>query len=285
MTVQESGRFGVFEETIGQEKSLRKTEFEEVSENIVCFHLGFCRILEKFDFFESSVLEYLDVILSNECFVLSFNLIAISSIAFNCFVMKEMAKKYFDSVSFGIMKDIIECNMFCCNFQERQQCKFPLVQMPVLCDWAFLLAMHRNIDSKVTTCDSAFVLNQNEIKECQFSSQSPTDKIGKEYSVPCEVLKLSGGSGCKSVSTFLRKKTNHCIEIDDSVQIINVSTFYDTDSLTEIIFSSKNGLKEIDGMEQCVSLCRIEIGSSVEVIGGCDFFECTSLSAIIFFIR
>jgi hypothetical protein len=202
MTVQGCGQFRVIEETIRKEKSLMKTEFEEVSENIVCFDLRFCRIIEKFDFFESSVLEYLDVILSNEYFMPLFNLIAISSIALNCFVMKEMAKKYFDSISFGRMKDIIECNMFCCNFHKKQHSEFSLVQMPVLYDWAFLIAIDRNVDSKGRTCDSAFLLNQKEIKECQFSSQSPNDKIGNEFSLFCEVLKLSGGSGCKCVSIF-----------------------------------------------------------------------------------
>jgi hypothetical protein len=43
-------------------------------------------------------------------------------------------------------------------------------------------------------------------------------------------------------------------------------------------------LREIRGIEKCVSLCRIEIPSLVVVIGWFGFSGCTSLKEIVFFI-
>jgi hypothetical protein len=93
MTVQEYGQFRMFEKGIGNEKFLMKIESQEASENLVCFDLKFCRIVEIFEFFEGLILEHLDVIPSSECFVSSFDLITLSSIDFHFFVMNEMIKK------------------------------------------------------------------------------------------------------------------------------------------------------------------------------------------------
>jgi hypothetical protein len=94
MTVQECGQFHMFSKGIGKETSLMKIESEEVYENIVCFDFKCCRIVEIFEFFESSILEHLNVIPFNECFVSSFDLIPISNIDFKVSMLNEMMKKH-----------------------------------------------------------------------------------------------------------------------------------------------------------------------------------------------
>jgi hypothetical protein len=282
MTFQRSGQFPRFEVRIGKEQSLIKIESEKVYENIVCFGLRFYRIVEEFRFFGTLILECLNLILSNECFVPSFNLIAISDIDIDFVVMNDKMKKLLDTVDLGRMRNVIEYNEFYHDCHEKTRSQFSVLQMPIFCDSVFLIEIDQIVDLKVRTFDTAFVLNQNKIEKCLFSWKCSYDKIESQFSVFYEVLKLSGGSGYESVSTFYRKKSNHCIEIHDFVKIINVNTFCDSDSLTEIIFASTNNLREIHGFEKCVSLRRIEIPSSVEVIGEYGFSECTSLNEVLF---
>jgi hypothetical protein len=180
------------------------------------------------------------------------------------------------------VKDIIKWNEFYYNFDENKKSQFSMLEMSIFCDSLFLIANERTVDSKVRTYDAAFVLNQNQIYECQFSWKCANDTIESDFDVFREVLRLSGGSSCEGISTFYRQRSNHCIEIDDSVRIIDVNTFRGGDSLTEIIFSSRNNLKEIHGFENCVSLCRIEIPSSVKLIGQGGFSGCTSFHEVIF---
>jgi hypothetical protein len=98
-----------------------------------------------------------------------------------------------------------------------------------------------------------------------------TLKEGKDVSIENEmyevrqVLKLSGGC-----SNFSWMKSDDCVKIDDSVEIISRTDFQSCSSLNEVILSSDSHLKEIRGFRECTSLCRIEIPSSVEVIDiGC----------------
>jgi hypothetical protein len=57
--------------------------------------------------------------------------------------------------------------------------------------------------------------------------------------------------------------SNDCIEIDDSVEIIERDDLRGFESLREVRFSFGNHLHEIDDIKKCRSLCRIEIPSSV----------------------
>jgi hypothetical protein len=124
MAVQESRQFRIFDEAIGNEKSLMVVQSEGVYENTVCFRLRFCQILERFRVFETSILQYLDVVISNGYFVSFFNLSAISNIDFAFFVMEAMMKKHFPSVHLERIKNMIEYHEFYENFSEQNKSEF-----------------------------------------------------------------------------------------------------------------------------------------------------------------
>jgi hypothetical protein len=265
---------------IGKEKSLIKIKSDEFYDDIVCFDLRFCQIVQRFAFFEASILEHLYVILSNGCFVSALNLIGIFNVDFVCFVMKEVMKKHFCSVCLRTTKDIIRCHKFYCNFYERNKSEFSMLEMPIFSDLTFLIEPERIVDWRIRACDTAFLWNH--VIEFEFSRRCEYDKIETEFDVFREVLKLSGGSGRENVSTSYRKKSHRCLDIDDSVEIITRRAVYGNESFTAINFSSKNNLSEIHGFENFMSLRRVEIPSSVEVIGAFGFFGCTLLNDIIF---
>jgi hypothetical protein len=138
MTVQGSAHSCLFEGRIGEEKSLMKIESEKVCENIVCFYVRFCRIVEKIEFIESSLPEYFDVILSNECFMRSFNVISIFNIDFPFFVMN----KYLDFSYLEQMKVVIEYNEFYNDFHEKNKSEFSVFEVPIVCDLVFMIEIH-----------------------------------------------------------------------------------------------------------------------------------------------
>jgi hypothetical protein len=180
------------------------------------------------------------------------------------------------------MKDVIECSEFYHDFYESKQSEFSVLQMSIFQSSVSLPVIGKIIDSKVGTCDATFLLNENQIEEPQFSWKCPASKIENEFYALREVLKLGGGSGWRSFSVFYRKKSKHCIEIQDFVQTVNPHTFCDSNSLTKIIFSSKDNLREINGFQRCTSLRQIKIPSSVRVIGWYGFCQCLSLNKVIF---
>jgi hypothetical protein len=84
--------------------------------------------------------------------------------------------------------------------------------------------------------------------------QEEKENDESEMQVICEILKLSGGSKCEDVSSFGEKPLKKFVEIDDSVEIIEINDFLGNDSFTEVVFSSTSQLKEISGFQQCRSL-------------------------------
>jgi hypothetical protein len=145
-----------------------------------------------------------------------------------------------------------------------------------------LIEGDRTIDSKVGTSDTAVSWNQNQIEKRPFSWKSAKGKIEHEFSVFPEISKVSSGSGWENGAIVNRQKPDHSIEIDDFVQIIHVNILWGSHSLTEIVFSSKNNVREIWGFARCRSFCRAEIPSSVEIIETYGFVECISLNKMIF---
>jgi hypothetical protein len=71
--------------------------------------------------------------------------------------------------------------------------------------------------------------------------------VGEEKNLMRQLLNLSGGS---------RDKSQNCIKIDDSIEVIGSRDFLQYDPLNEIIVSSKGLLIKIDGFQKCTSLCR-----------------------------
>jgi hypothetical protein len=205
MKVRGCGQFPVLEEAIEKGKSLMRTEFRAVSANIVSFGLRFCRIVEEFRFFETPILSSLDVILSNQCFVPSLNFMIISNIDFTFFLMEKVMKKHFDSVYLRKMKDRIEENEFHHDLHEKSTFEFSVPEIPICCNSTFLIEIGGTIYSKIGTCDATFILNQNQIEEYQFSWKSASGKIEQEFFVLREMMQLSGGSSCESVSIFYRQ--------------------------------------------------------------------------------
>jgi hypothetical protein len=282
MTIPRFGQLARFQERSENEESLIKIESDGVHEYIGLFNQRFCRFVAEFDLCETSILESLNVIPFNEFFVLLFNLIGLSNTDFAFFVMKEMMNKYFDSICLTMTKDIIDYHEAYSDFSNKHQSEFSLLKMPVFSNSTFPIEPESIIDWRIRTCDAAFVLDHKQMKKFRFSRSRENDKIETGFDVFHEVLQLSGGSGRESISTCYRWKSDHCIEIDDSVEVIGELAFSGSHSLTQIIFSTKNNLRQIHGFQCCTSLCRIEIPSSVEKIGECGFSGCRSLNEIIF---
>jgi hypothetical protein len=214
----------------------------------------------------------------------SFNFIAIFNVDFPFFVAKEMRKKHFYFVLLRMMKDIIDCNEFHCDFYQKNESEFSVLELPIFWDSAFLIEIESIVDCRVITCNAAFAADRNHVERCQFLWKCEKDKIETEFDVFREILTMSGGSRWKIVSSSSQTKSNgHVqIEFDKSVRIIALTDFCDRDSWTEVTFSSRTDLREISGFRRCSALCRIVIPSSVEKIGAFGFSGCTSLNDIIF---
>jgi hypothetical protein len=263
MTVQERDKSKMFEERIRKEVSFVNSESNEAFHPFLCFGQDFIRVFEEFLYFQPSLLRYLDSILSNDCYLPLFNGISISKLD----LQQAWTIQNEDSVYFGRMK-----NSKFCDFFDRMNSAFSLFTILFSSDSDCL------IDSEgVEGHGSIFILSENKGEECEFSRE-----CDKEVEVLCEVLKLSGGSRGEDDSSFLQKKSNHFLEIDDSVEIIQLNDFINNDSFTGVIFSSNSQLREIGGFQQCTSLYRIEIPSSVKIIWEFGFFRCTSLNEVIF---
>jgi hypothetical protein len=127
-----------------------------------------------------------------------------------------------------------------------------------------------------SSCENVSVVNVPLESQMTFNKGEDVSIENGMYEIG-QVLKLSGG--CSSFSWI---KSSDCLKIDDSVEIISRTDFQSCSSLNEVIFSSNCHLREIDGFQKCISLCRIEIPASVELIGDLGFFQCTSLTEIFF---
>jgi hypothetical protein len=121
---------------IGQEMLWRKFESNENDGQIIYFGFSFCRIVEKFNFFETSKFGYIDVIFSIECifpdfstfwsnFVLSLIFILYCNVYLNLnlnfFWKKESMIRNIQSICFVNTKDRTDCYPFFSKFSEEKE--------------------------------------------------------------------------------------------------------------------------------------------------------------------
>jgi hypothetical protein len=69
------------------------------------------------------------------------------------------------------------------------------------------------------------------------------EKIESKVNCFREVLRLSGGSLSENKSRFWGLKSNNCIEIDRSLELIRWNDFIDCGSLTKVIFFKRESVK------------------------------------------
>jgi hypothetical protein len=298
MKTQECKEFTNTDKGIAKEMLWRKFESNEIDGQIVLFESSFY-CFEQFNCFEISKLEYLDVILSTERIFPSFSTFwpyFDSSLSFiphcnvhldlNSFWKKESMLKNIKSMYLVNANDRTDCHPFFSNsFDEKKRELFVEKERYFCSHW---IEMERVFGLKTRGSYDYFVLKVSEITASQILSYSDgkneneNESIVSEKDEIRELLKLSGGSKMEDCSSFSSKELTNVIRIKDSDEIIGEEDFNGDESLNEVIFSTSNHLREIDGFSKCTSLCRIEIPSSVEKIGEIGFSGCTSLNEIIF---
>jgi hypothetical protein len=280
---------------IENEISMMNFENDEVCKEIILLKLSLSRFVEIFYFFGGSILKYLDIIVTKE-FTFPYFCVFCSSLcpSLNNTVICDFEKKYFclkgtnfktfDSMSFEIFNDGIDCDLFSSNFYEGMKNDRSVEMMISLYSSESLIEMKLFPYSIIGKNEIGFIMKEKEKKreEAEFSMERENESIGSEMNYFREILQLSGGSFWEGIFSVRYLKSNGCFEIDSSVENIEVNDFFHWGSLKAIIFQSGSHLRKIDGFHRCTSLCRIEIPSSVEVIGDFGFCECTSLNEVIF---
>jgi hypothetical protein len=277
---------------IENETSMIQFENDEGCEDLILLKLSLSRFVEIFDFFGGSVLKYFDIIVikkftfryfcvfgSSLC--PSLNNTVICNFETKSFCQKETKVKTFNSMSFEILKDVIDCDLFLSDFYEGMKGDISIERMISFYSSKSLIELKLFPDLIIGKREIGFIQKdqekEKEREEAEFSMESEN-----EMNHFREVLQLSGGSFWENSFNVHDVKSNGCFEIDSSVENIESRAFCQWESLTRIIFRSDSHLRKIDGFDHCTSLCRIEIPSSVEVIELYGFFECTSLNEVIF---
>jgi hypothetical protein len=321
MKTQECDESGIIDHEIGKEISRMKFESNQVDEQTFHFHLhlhlSFGRNVERFDFFEISILECIDVILSIKyifCSVSplwlyfegSFDQIAYLNVNLNFFWNNKMMIRNIKSKYLLNMKDGTDYHPFFSDLIDRKESDSSFERNEYFCSSVFCIENSIIFSLKIVGIDNCFLLKftkdsasdiffweQNEHENANANENANENENENENQNANEItvskmdeigqlLKFSGGSGVGSCSSFSKMKSPNVIEIEDSVEIIGKEDFKSDESLKEVIFSSNSQLREISGFCKCISLCRIELPSSVEVIQKNGFFRCTSLKEIHF---
>jgi hypothetical protein len=181
---------------------------------------------------------------------------------------------------------------FFSNVFEETNWKSSVENKRNFCSSAFLIETESIFEQGIFGSEFYFVLQAIEVWESKifWSGQSETEtekgtaveNIANEIDEIRQLLRLSGGSSFEGSSSAPGSTSKDGIRIDDSVSIIGPDDFMHRESLTEVIFSSSDHLREINGFCECRSLCRIEIPSSVEAIGTDGFYGCISLNEVVF---
>jgi hypothetical protein len=196
--------------------------------------------------------------------------------------------KTFNSISFEILKGVIDYDLFSSNFYDRMKGDISIERMISFSSSNSLIELKLFPYSVIGKNAIDFIMKeQAKVKEkereaAEFSTDRENESIESEMKYFCEILQLSGGSFWENNFSVHDLKSNGCFEIDNSVENIGLNDFFHWKSLKAIIFRSNSHLRKIDGFRQCTSLSRIEVPSSVEVIELSGFRECTSLNEVIF---
>jgi hypothetical protein len=167
---------------VGKELGSKLGEFEEV---------------ELFECFGTSIQEYFDSILSNE-FIFLF--IVKRNLYLNYFLMKSVMVTNFESLLLGnrnktIDYDVIYFDRFTISVLRRLLFR----------DWRFSKEVKGFMECRVR--EKHFALKVKEREQNAVILLSEKEAIVKEIDVSLEVLKLTGGSGSETQSTFFRMKS------------------------------------------------------------------------------
>jgi hypothetical protein len=243
---------------IGNEIAMINFESSEVVCENNCFFEQFCQCFDNFVISKSLIFEYFDS---------SLNFLDISNFDFLFLLKNEIVVSNVDCQMKTLECSILRIEFFC-ELNCFDEMKDDLISIMRINDSDFFVnEKERETNENILGCDQE---NENENE-----NEMTEDKM----SFIRQILRLSGGS---TGHTSFRMTSDNCVEIADSVKIIEKKDLIGLESLNEVHFSSGNHLIEIDGFEECPSLCRIDIPSSVKKIGSCGFHCCRSLNIITF---
>jgi hypothetical protein len=125
---------------IESEISMMKFENDEVCEEMILLKLSLSRSVEIFDFFGGLILKYFDLIIIQE-FIFPYFCVFCSSLCRSqnntvicnfetkSFCQKGTKVKTFNSVSFEILKDGIDCDLFSSNFYQGMESDVTIERM------------------------------------------------------------------------------------------------------------------------------------------------------------
>jgi hypothetical protein len=219
---QECDELAMIDKGIRKEKSKLKFESDEVDCETVYFGLNFWGFVEEFDCFQISIIGNIDVILSTESifpdvcslwqyFERSLNLIPHFNVNLNSFCTKET-----------MMKDI-ESNYFVITNDGN---KSKSTEQTI------------NLGERMMRSECNFVLKESDVSKIEMFWSKETAKeniVSEEYEIG-HLLRLSGGSRKESCSSFSGTKSIDVVEIEDSVEIIQIEDFNCYVSLTKVFF-------------------------------------------------
>jgi hypothetical protein len=270
--------WSMIENGIESESRMKPKDFDVISKLFVeVFH--YFRISEEKFLYEMRSNESPFRLLSVFCpsLIPSPNLNSIFGFEKISFSGRKRMMRSFASLFLRKRKNARGCLEFCSEFLEISKSQFSVVNESLCRDSDSLIEMNVFSEIEVGGSESDLLLKDNEREENDVFVGSEIDGFGKELCEVRQLLRLSGGS-----SRFWLAKSDDCIEIDDSVEVIELNDFHNNSSLKKVVFSSGSHLRQIEGFQRCTSLWRIEIPSSVELIGMFGFNGCTSLTEVIF---
>jgi hypothetical protein len=205
------------ESVIMKDNPIMKFGSSEVFCDKDCFFESFSRFFDDFDFFAISFLEY---------FGSSLNFIDICNLDFLIFLMNEILRPevYFEFLM--NRNDRTDCNFFSFNIYEMNTFECSVLRMQFFCESPYFHEMKEDFSSITIRSDSTFLgqkkegeVNENILK-CQHRNEKESEILESEVCFFRRVLRLSGGSSFASRGTFFRMISDNCIEIDDSVEVI-----------------------------------------------------------------
>jgi hypothetical protein len=297
MRTQACKEFTKIDKRVRQEISVRKFKSNSLNGQIICFGINLCRFVQKFNCFELSELQSIEMIfctkhifpdVSTLCPYFESSLIFIPhynvhfnfnfDLNFRSFCEKEARMRTIKSIFLIKKNGETDCHRFYCNVVDEHESESSVQRNGHFFSSTFLIEIERFFGQDHQRSENSniriFWLNENETE-----NENEKEKVNKNDSIMSEMdeirrlLSLSGGS---------KNESTEVVEIEDSVEIVRTENFQNCSSLKAVLFSSGSQLRDIFGFCRCTSLCRIEIPSSVERIGFNGFTHCTSLKEIIF---
>jgi hypothetical protein len=156
--------------------------------------------------------------------------------------------KAFNSMSFEILKDVIDWDLFSSNFCEGMKGDISIERMISFSPSNNLIEMKLFPYWMIAKNEIGFIMKEQEKEidreEAEFSMDNENENIDSQMKFFCEILQLSGGSSSGSNFNVRDLKSNGCFEIDGSVKNIESRDFFHWESLKAIIFRSDSHLKK-----------------------------------------